>query len=159
MTIEPCSTTSWHQETYEQEQTTLSVNHIDCHGETPRFSTMTCQIHNLVKKTRMCLTLHGEQCLSGTYMVTCFAKGTERANVYKSKLRFFFRVSVSRLRPQSHAFARRPYTARQSSAVHASVGRPGTVRVCRPPRRPPGRAPPCGIKSVSLRVSSSYRPA
>ena len=44
MTIEPCSTTSWHQETYEQEQTTLSVKYIDCHGETPRFCTMTCPI-------------------------------------------------------------------------------------------------------------------
>ena len=33
-----------HQETNEQEQTTLSVKHIDSHGETPRFCTMTCPI-------------------------------------------------------------------------------------------------------------------
>ena len=36
--------TRQHQETNEQEQKTLSVKHIDCHGETPRFCTMTCPI-------------------------------------------------------------------------------------------------------------------
>ena len=36
--------TSQHQETNEQEQTTLSVKHIDSHGETSRFCTMTCPI-------------------------------------------------------------------------------------------------------------------
>ena len=92
----------------------------------------------------MCLTLHGEQCLSGTYMVTCFAKGTERANVYKSKIAVFFmckhqsaEASVARFCPPpihraSVRVVRRPrvgrpprHCARLSAAP--SAARPGTA--------------------------------